>query len=84
MKQSSNWPLVILDHKKMKSLKWRFLKLLLHLFSLTYLMLNQQQTPTTTPARGSATHESGSTVPTQSATSDSTLAHGQDLQPIFE
>ena len=43
MKQSSNWPLVILDHKKMKSLKWRFLELLLHLFLLTYLMLNSSR-----------------------------------------
>ena len=40
MKQSSNWLLVILDHKKMKPPRWRFLK--------------QQQTPAATPARGSA------------------------------
>ena len=39
MKQSSNWLLVILDHKKMKSLKWWFLKLLLNKVPLTYLML---------------------------------------------
>ena len=32
--------LAILDHKKMKSLKWCFLKLLLHQFPLTYLMLH--------------------------------------------
>ena len=42
----------------------------------------QQQTPAITPTCGSATFESGSAAPTQSA--DSTTAHGQDLQPIFE
>ena len=36
-----------------------------------------QQTPTATPEHGSAT-------PTQSVAADSTLAHGQNLQPIFE
>ena len=37
----------------------------------------QQQTPTATPARGSA-------APTQSVATDSTPARGQDLQAIFE
>ena len=73
MKQSSNWLLVILDHKKIKSLKWRFYKLLLHQFPLTYLILNSSR-----PLL------SGSATPTQSAAADSSLAHGQNLQPIFE
>ena len=44
----------------------------------------QQQTPVVTPARDSAALESDSAAPTQSAVADSTLARGQDLQPIFE
>ena len=36
----------------------------------------QQQTPTATPAHGSAALESGSATPTQSAAADSTLARG--------
>ena len=43
MKQSSNWLLVIQDHKKTKSLKWRFLKLLINKVLLTYLMLRESQ-----------------------------------------
>ena len=43
-----------------------------------------QQTPVATPEHGSATLEGGSAAPTQSAAADSTLAHGQYLQPIFE
>ena len=44
----------------------------------------QQQTPAATPACSSAMPESGSATPTQSTVADSTPAHGQDLQPIFE
>ena len=44
----------------------------------------QQQTPATTPARGSTMPDCDSVMPTQSAVADSTPAHGQNLQPIFE
>ena len=43
-----------------------------------------QQTPATTLECDSAALEGGSTAPTQSAAADSTPAHGQNLQPIFE
>ena len=65
----------------MKSLKWW---LLLHQFSADAPDATLQQTPAATPAHGSAALEGGSATPTQSAAADSTLAHGQNLQPIFE
>ena len=43
-----------------------------------------QQASAATPERGSATLEGGSAAPTQLTAADSTPAHGQDLQPIFE
>ena len=43
-----------------------------------------QQTPAATPKCGSAALEGGSAAPTQSVAADSTPAHGQNLQPIFE
>ena len=43
-----------------------------------------QQASTATPEHGSASLEGSSVAPTQSAVADSTLARGQNLQPIFE
>ena len=43
-----------------------------------------QQASTATLEHGSASLEGSSVAPTQSAVADSTLARGQDLQPIFE
>ena len=43
-----------------------------------------QQASAATIERGSAILEGGSTIPTQSAATDLTLARGQNLQPIFE
>ena len=43
-----------------------------------------QQASAATLERCSATLEGGSAAPTQLAAADSTLVHGQDLQPIFE
>ena len=44
----------------------------------------QQQTPATTPARGSTMPDCDSVMPTQSAVADLTPTRGQNLQPIFE
>ena len=43
-----------------------------------------QQASAATLEHGSAVLEGDSAVPTQSAAADLTLAHGQNLQPIFE
>ena len=43
-----------------------------------------QQASTATLEHGSASLEGSSVAPTQSAVADSTLARGQNLQPIFE
>ena len=77
MKQSSNCQLVILDYKKMKPLKWRFLKLDAPI-SADVPDATLQQTPAVTPEHGSATLEGGSAAPTQSTVADSspTLIQG--------
>ena len=43
-----------------------------------------QQASMATQVRGSAALEGSSAAPTQSVAADSTPAHGQNLQPIFE
>ena len=57
--------------------------MLLHLFPLTYLMLHYSNHLLQLQSY-SAALEGSSAAPTQSAVADSTLARGQNLQPIFE
>ena len=47
-------------------------------------MLHYSNTPAAILEHGSAALEGGSATPTQSAAANSTSAHGQDLQTIFE
>ena len=67
----------------MKSLKWRFLKLLMNKVLLTP-DAEGEPTPAANQQRGSAAHKSGSAALSLTATASPTLIQGQNLQPIFE
>ena len=58
--------------------------MLLHQFSLTYLMLNSSRPLLQLLHMVVLRLECGNAVPTQSSAADLTPAHGQNLQPIFE